>query len=172
MALELTRPDSLKERMKAKAREYARAKRGKLGAADRAETARSDQPADRPACRRDRGQRSADQGNHRLDQGHGDGAGRVAGTAPAARIWGQRDNPAASGDGGKSIETLADKLKRNPDDAACRMAFQTILDNITVHPTGKVSMHARLSAMAGCRSIPGAALASGNRCGRRASAYR
>jgi hypothetical protein len=54
---------------------------------------------------------------------------------------------------GKNIETLHEKLKRNSDDAECRMAFGNIIDSI-VHPTGKakpydISLYARLSAVMG-----------------------
>jgi hypothetical protein len=55
---------------------------------------------------------------------------------------------------GKNIETLHEKLKRNSDDAECRMAFGNIIDSIIVHPTGKakpydISLYARLSAVMG-----------------------
>jgi site-specific DNA recombinase len=55
---------------------------------------------------------------------------------------------------GKNIETLYEKLKRNPDDPECRMAFGNIIDSIIVHPTGNakpydISLFARLSAVMG-----------------------
>ena len=55
---------------------------------------------------------------------------------------------------GKNIETLHEKLKRNPDDPGCRMAFGNIIDSIVVHPTGNakpydISLFARLSAVMG-----------------------
>jgi site-specific DNA recombinase len=55
---------------------------------------------------------------------------------------------------GKNIETLHAKLKRNPDDPACRMALSNILDCVLVHKTTynapyEVSLYARLSAVLG-----------------------
>jgi site-specific DNA recombinase len=60
---------------------------------------------------------------------------------------------------GKSIETLHAKLKRNPDDPECRMAFGNIIDSIIVHPTenGKpydISLYARLAAIMGVDLFP------------------
>jgi hypothetical protein len=60
---------------------------------------------------------------------------------------------------GKSIETLHAKLKRNPEDAECRMAFGNIIDSIIVHPTGRaqpydISLYARLSAIMGVELFP------------------
>ena len=67
-----------------------------------------------------------------------------------ARIWWMRTkNPlaAALADGywetmtevvegrHKSVETLATKLKRYPDDDECRMAFGNIIGRVVVHPT-------------------------------------
>ena len=53
---------------------------------------------------------------------------------------------------GKSIETLHAKLKRNPNDPECRIAFGNIIDSIIVHPTATaqpydISLYARLSAI-------------------------
>lgn len=67
--------------------------------------------------------------------------------------------PAAMGAFGKSVETLAKLLRRNSDDPACRMAFANIIDSIVVHPTEKrqpyeLSMYARLSAMKGIDLFP------------------
>lgn len=55
---------------------------------------------------------------------------------------------------GKKIDTLAAKLKKNPDDPDCRYAFQNIIDSIVVHPTAKgeayeISLYARMSAVMG-----------------------
>jgi hypothetical protein len=55
---------------------------------------------------------------------------------------------------GKNIETLYEKLKRNPDDPECRMAFGNIIDSIIVHRTENakpydISLFARLSAVMG-----------------------
>jgi site-specific DNA recombinase len=55
---------------------------------------------------------------------------------------------------GKNIETLHAKLKRNPNDPECRMAFGNILDCVIVHPTAydapyDISLYARLSAVMG-----------------------
>lgn len=55
---------------------------------------------------------------------------------------------------GESVETLHAKLKRNPDDSECRIAFGNIIDSIIVHPTGfgapyEISLYARLSAIMG-----------------------
>jgi hypothetical protein len=60
---------------------------------------------------------------------------------------------------GKNIETLHAKLKRNPDDPECRMAFGNIIDSIVVHPTGydapyDISLYARLSALVGIDLFP------------------
>ena len=60
---------------------------------------------------------------------------------------------------GKNIETLHAKLKRNPDDPACRMALGNILDCVLVHPTTydapyEVSIFARLSAVLGIDLFP------------------
>src|SRR3981081_518119 len=60
---------------------------------------------------------------------------------------------------GKNIETLHAKLKRNPDDEDCRMAFGNIIDSIIVHPTERgnpadVSLYARLSAIMGVDLFP------------------
>jgi site-specific DNA recombinase len=60
---------------------------------------------------------------------------------------------------GKSIETLHAKLKRNPNDPECRMAFGNIIDGIIVHPTGydapyDISLYARLSAVIGVELFP------------------
>lgn len=54
----------------------------------------------------------------------------------------------------RSIETLHARLKRNPDDQECRLAFANVIDSIIVHPTGhgapyEVSLYARLSAIMG-----------------------
>ncbi|MCK1480471.1 recombinase family protein [Bradyrhizobium sp. 197] len=55
---------------------------------------------------------------------------------------------------GRNIETLHAKLKRNPDDPECRLAFANIMDSVLVHPTAKgapyeISLYARLSAIMG-----------------------
>jgi site-specific DNA recombinase len=60
---------------------------------------------------------------------------------------------------GKNIETLHAKLKRNPNDPECRLAFGNIIDSIIVHPTGKaqpydISLYARLSAVMGIDLFP------------------
>ena len=60
---------------------------------------------------------------------------------------------------GKNIETLHAKLKRNPADPECRMAFGNIIDSIIVHPTGyrqpyEISLYARLSAIMGIDLFP------------------
>lgn len=60
---------------------------------------------------------------------------------------------------GKNIETLHAKLKRNPDDEDCRMAFGNIIDSIIVHPTERgqpydISLYARLSAIMGVDLFP------------------
>jgi site-specific DNA recombinase len=60
---------------------------------------------------------------------------------------------------GKAIETLAAKLKRNPNDPECRMAFGNILDSIIVHQTAngeryEISLYARLSAIMGIDLFP------------------
>jgi site-specific DNA recombinase len=60
---------------------------------------------------------------------------------------------------GKSIETLYAKLKRNPDDPECRLAFGNIIDSIVVHPTANakpydISLYARLSAIMGVDLFP------------------
>jgi site-specific DNA recombinase len=62
---------------------------------------------------------------------------------------------------GKSIETLHAKLRRNPNDPECRMAFGNIIDSIIVHPTAydapyDVSLYARLSAITGVDLFPAA----------------
>jgi site-specific DNA recombinase len=54
----------------------------------------------------------------------------------------------------KSVETLATKLKRHPDDDECRIAFGNIIGSVVVHPTANgepydISLYARLSAIMG-----------------------
>jgi site-specific DNA recombinase len=54
----------------------------------------------------------------------------------------------------KSVETLATKLKRYPDDAECHMAFGNLVGAVVVHPTAngeayEISLYARLSAITG-----------------------
>lgn len=80
------------------------------------------------------------------------------------RLLGAEDNvtvlqPAAMSAFGKSVETLAKLLRRNSNDPACRMAFTNIIDSVVVHPTPKkqpyeLSMYARLSAMRGVDLFP------------------
>src|SRR5260370_27347800 len=58
----------------------------------------------------------------------------------------------------KSVETLATKLKRHPDDDECRIAFGNIIGSVVVHPTANgepydISLYSRLSAIIGGTDI-------------------
>jgi site-specific DNA recombinase len=60
---------------------------------------------------------------------------------------------------GKNVETLRAKLKKNPKDPECRMAFANVIDSVVVHPTAKgaayeISLYARLSAITGVDLFP------------------
>lgn len=60
---------------------------------------------------------------------------------------------------GKSMETLIDLLRRNPDDPACRAAFANIIDCVVVHPTPKkqpydLALYARVSAIGNLNLFP------------------
>jgi site-specific DNA recombinase len=62
-------------------------------------------------------------------------------------------HPTAIATFGKSVETLHEKLKRNPEDQECRIALANIIDSVVVHPNARgeyeVSLYARLSAVIG-----------------------
>jgi site-specific DNA recombinase len=67
--------------------------------------------------------------------------------------------PAAMTAFGKSIETLMELLKRNSEDPRCRMAFGNIIDCVLVHPTPKkqpydLSLYARVSAIGNLNLFP------------------
>ncbi|WP_166304210.1 recombinase family protein [Bradyrhizobium sp. 2S1] len=60
---------------------------------------------------------------------------------------------------GKSVETLIDLLGRNPDDPACRAAFANLVDCVVVHPTPKkqpydLALYARVSAIGNLKLFP------------------
>lgn len=60
---------------------------------------------------------------------------------------------------GKEIGTLQGLLKRNHDDPKCRIAFSNIIDSVIVHPTDnhapyEISLYARLSAIMGVDLFP------------------
>jgi site-specific DNA recombinase len=60
---------------------------------------------------------------------------------------------------GKSVETLHSKLKKNPKDPQCRLAFANIIDSVVVHATPKaapyeISIYARISAITGIDLFP------------------
>jgi site-specific DNA recombinase len=60
---------------------------------------------------------------------------------------------------GKNIETLHAKLKKNPKDPECRLAFANVIDSVLVHPTPKgadyeISLYARLAAITGIDLFP------------------
>lgn len=60
---------------------------------------------------------------------------------------------------GKSVETLVKLLRRNPDDPACRLALANIIDCVQVHPTPKkrpyeLSLFARVSAIGNLDLFP------------------
>lgn len=75
------------------------------------------------------------------------------------RLLGSEDNvmvlhPAALQAWSKNIEAFHAKLKRNPNDPECRLAFANVVDRVLVHQTAKgeryeVSVYARLAAVAG-----------------------
>jgi hypothetical protein len=59
----------------------------------------------------------------------------------------------------RKVETLADLLRRNPEDAACRAALANVVDRVLVHPTPKkapydLSLYARLSAVRNVELFP------------------
>lgn len=61
----------------------------------------------------------------------------------------------------KSVETLANLLRKNSLDPACRMAFANVIDTVLVHPTPKkapydLSMYARVSAVSSLNLFPAA----------------
>lgn len=67
--------------------------------------------------------------------------------------------PAAMSAFGKSIETLISLLRRNPDDPACRRAFGNIIDCVVIHPTPKkqpydLALYARVSAIGNLDLFP------------------
>ena len=80
------------------------------------------------------------------------------------RLLGSESNisalqPASMASFGKSVETLCDLLRRNPDDADCRMAFANVIDCVLVHPTPNkapydLSMFARVSAIHSLELFP------------------
>jgi site-specific DNA recombinase len=60
---------------------------------------------------------------------------------------------------GKNVDILHAKLKENPKDPKCRLAFANVIDSVVVHPTGKgapyeISLYARLSAITGLDLFP------------------
>jgi site-specific DNA recombinase len=60
---------------------------------------------------------------------------------------------------GKNVETLHTKLKKNPKDPECRLAFANVIDSVIVHatPNGapyEISLYARLAAITGVDLFP------------------
>jgi site-specific DNA recombinase len=60
---------------------------------------------------------------------------------------------------GKNIDALIALLRRNPDDRACRVAFGNIIDCVVVHPTPKkapydLALYARVSAIGNLTLFP------------------
>jgi hypothetical protein len=67
--------------------------------------------------------------------------------------------PTSMTDFARKVETLADLLRRNPEDAACRAALANVVDRVLVHPTPKkapyeLSLYARLSAVRNVELFP------------------
>ncbi|MET4798064.1 recombinase family protein [Bradyrhizobium sp. LB11.1] len=59
----------------------------------------------------------------------------------------------------KSVESLASLLRETPNDPACRLAFGNVIDTVLVHPTPKkapydLSMYARVSAVSNLNLFP------------------
>jgi site-specific DNA recombinase len=68
-------------------------------------------------------------------------------------------HPTAIAAFGRSVKTLHAKLKENPKDPECRLAFANVIDSVVVHPTLKgadyeISLYGRLSAITGVDLFP------------------
>ncbi|MCK1741384.1 recombinase family protein [Bradyrhizobium sp. 139] len=159
---ELTNPEFLKARMKARALELAKAER--------------EEGAERQAV-----QRQIDRLNVQIARlvdvlTEGDlpvpelkekikakEAERVA-LKERQRLLGDANNvtgfpSACMAEFGKSIETLIALLKRNPDDPHCRLAMGNLIDCVLVHPTPKkapydLSLYCRVSAIGNLNLFP------------------
>ena len=60
---------------------------------------------------------------------------------------------------GKNVETLHAKLKKDPRDPECGLAFANVIDSVIVHPTAKaapyeISLYARLTAITSVDLFP------------------
>jgi site-specific DNA recombinase len=60
---------------------------------------------------------------------------------------------------GKNVEKLVKLIRRNPDDSECRLALENLIDCVLVHPTPKkrpyeLSLYARVSAVGNLELFP------------------
>src|SRR5882724_2696605 len=162
MALELTRPDFLKERMKAKAIEFARLAKEESG--ERQTVQKQLDRINIQIARLVAAIEDSDQPVKELMASIKTKEVERVALHERIRLLGADSNitvlhPQALTAFGKSIETLHAKLQRNVDDPACRLAFSNIIDSIIVHPTAKgeayeLSLYARLSAIRGIDLFP------------------